>query len=311
MTVKMIDAARLGDTLPFCGLPPRELLKVVAVAKVNRLIAGAVLFDEGQPVGHFHMLLAGNIRFVRRTAEGDRIIVLHVPAGQMFGIGTALGQTTHRVTALAASACVVLSWPNALWPVFSGAYDGSAADTLRTFGIRADEMSTRIVELFTKLVEQRVACALLRMIAQSGRKVPGGIEIGVPITRQNIADMTGTTLHTVSRLLSTWERQGLIRSSRCLVVVTNPHRLVVMGGGVDETGMLRPSLAAVDPELYRKTAIVAACSSARKAASSIHTPRRPLGDAPGQHLAREPINNGDQIEIAFAHRQYVMSAHQT
>ncbi|BDA83579.1 hypothetical protein Sa4125_11210 [Aureimonas sp. SA4125] len=73
----------------------------------------------------------------------------------MFGIGTALGQITHQVTAITADDSVVLSWPNALWPKFSGAYPGFVAETLRIFGNRADEMSDRVVELSTKPVEQR------------------------------------------------------------------------------------------------------------------------------------------------------------
>ena len=189
-----------------------------------------MVFDEGQPVRRFNLLLSGHIRFLRLTDEGDQIIVLHIPAGQVFGIGVALGQVTHQVTAIAADDCVVLSWPNAVWPVFCGAYDGFAAETFRAFGARADEMSNRIVELSTKLVEQRVACALLRMIGQSGRKVAGGVEIGFPITRQNVADMTGATLHTVSRMLSVWERLGIVKSARCLIVVTDPHRLVKISG---------------------------------------------------------------------------------
>jgi CRP/FNR family transcriptional regulator, nitrogen oxide reductase regulator len=63
-----------------------------------------------------------------------------------------------------------------------------------------------------------------------GRKVDGGIEIAMPITRQNLSDMTGTTLHTVSRLLSGWERDGIVLSEREKITVTAPHRLVMLSG---------------------------------------------------------------------------------
>lgn len=241
--MKFPTPALLRQMMPFHRLPPEQLREAFNLAEIRRFESGAVVFDEGQPVLRFHLLVSGHIRFARLTAEGDQIIVLHVQAGQMFGIGTALGQTTHQTTAIAADHCLVLSWPNSLWPVFSARYDGFAAETLRAFGARADEMSTRIVELSTKLVVQRIACALLRMIGQSGRKVAGGVEIGFPVTRQNIADMTGTTLHTVSRILSMWERQGILKSTRCLIVVQDPHRLVMLGGsgvgGLTESGDTR------------------------------------------------------------------------
>lgn len=239
--MKMLDIAQLGRTPPFVRLDPRQLRETLDLSEVRRLRGGAIVFDEGQPVRRFHLLLSGSIRFVRLTADGSQIIVLHIPAGQMFGIGTALGQITHQVTAITADDCVVLSWPNALWPTFSGAYLGFAAEAFRTFGNRADEMSDRLVELSTKLVEQRIACALVRMIGQSGRVVPGGVEIGFPITRQNVADMTGTTLHTVSRLLSDWEKRGLVESRRCRIVVTDAARLSLMGGAT-------PGICVREPE---------------------------------------------------------------
>lgn len=74
----------------------------------------------------------------------------------------------------------------------------------------------------------RIAHALLRIVSQSGRKTAEGIEIDFPVTRQDIAEMTGTTLHTVSRLLSAWEEQGIVRSARQKVTVTDPHALMLV-----------------------------------------------------------------------------------
>ena len=89
-----------------------------------------------------------------------------------------------------------------------------ATNTLQTVGGRLQETHTRVVEMSTQQVEQRIAHALLRLAKQSGRKVDHGVEIDFPISRQDIAQMTGTTLHTVSRTLSGWERSGLIESGR-------------------------------------------------------------------------------------------------
>jgi CRP-like cAMP-binding protein len=82
------------------------------------------------------------------------------------------------------------------------------------------------MEMATLHVEQRVANALLRLINQTGKKIEGGIEIDFPITRQNISEMTGTTLHTVSRLLSAWQKQGIVESQRKRIMVCDAHRLV-------------------------------------------------------------------------------------
>jgi CRP-like cAMP-binding protein len=62
---------------------------------------------------------------------------------------------------------------------------------------------------------------------RAGAKTPEGIQINIPLSRQNIADYSGTTLYTVSRTLSVWEKKGWIRSGREKVVITNPHALVL------------------------------------------------------------------------------------
>jgi CRP-like cAMP-binding protein len=86
-------------------------------------------------------------------------------------------------------------------------------------------MNARVMELATQHVEQRVACVLLRLARQHGRQTEAGIEIAFPITRRIISDMTGSTLHTVSRLLSTWERGNILVSERPHIRVIDPDRL--------------------------------------------------------------------------------------
>jgi len=266
--MKIPDHIPLGRLPPFCHLAARQLREVLDLAESSCPAGGTVIFDEGEPARRFHLLLSGHVRFVRLTAEGNQIIVLHIPKGQMFGIGVALGQSRHHVTAIAADDCQILSWPNALWPVFTATYEGFAAEAFRTIGARADEMSNRIVELSTKLVEQRIACALLRMISQSGREVAGGVEIGFPVTRQNIADMTGTTMHTVSRFLSIWEKRGLVKSTRRLVVVTDPHRMIMMSLDPSHIDVGGTAHLAISQECHGGSVVIAAPQPAQKPSSA-------------------------------------------
>lgn len=180
------------------------------------------------PVERFFLLLDGHVRVQRSTVEGVQIILLHIAPGQLSGIGAALGHKACPATAVAADDCVVLAWPNRLWPDFIASYDGFATQTCATVGERLTDMHKVIVEMATKQVEQRVAAALLRLITQVGRKVDKGIEIDFPITRQNISDMTGTTLHAVSRLLSAREKDGIVASERKKITVAAPHQLVLL-----------------------------------------------------------------------------------
>jgi len=76
-----------------------------------------------------------------------------------------------------------------------------------------------------------VAHAVLRLSQQAGRKELDGIRIDFPISRQDIAEMTGTTLHTVSRILSSWESKGLVQGGRQKLLVCNLPGLAQLAEG--------------------------------------------------------------------------------
>lgn len=142
-----------------------------------------------------------------------------------------LGRTTYPANAVAAVDCVVLAWPSQLWSTFAASFPSFSANTYKAVGVRLQDAHARVIEMSTEQVEQRVAHALLKLIKQSGKKTEEGILIDFPISRQDVAEMTGTTLHTVSRLLSAWEDQGLVKSGRQRIVVIEPHRLLVIAEG--------------------------------------------------------------------------------
>ena len=225
-----LDESLLCDLPPFSKLDAQQIREILDQASARRYEAGAAIFEEGGDADRFFLLLDGYVRVVRITPEGEQVIAMHIPSGQLLGIAQALGRTTYPATAITASESIALSWPMRLWSDFTAKYDGFATQTYQTVGDRMGELQNRVVEMATQQVEQRVACAILRLINQTGRKVENGIEIDFPITRQDLSEMTGTTLHTVSRLLSSWEKQGLVESGRKRIMVKQPHQLVMLSG---------------------------------------------------------------------------------
>lgn len=223
-----LDESLLTHVPPFSKLDTRQIRDILDQASSRRYESGVAIFEEGHEAERFFMLLDGYIRVVRITPQGEQVIALHIPSGQLFGIAKAIGRDTYPATAMTAAESLALSWPTRLWDQFIADYDGFATETYKTVGNRIGEMNTRIVEMATQQVEQRVANALLRLINQTGRKVGSGIEIDFPISRQDLSEMTGTTLHTVSRLLSAWEKQGLVESGRKRITVCDPHQLVIL-----------------------------------------------------------------------------------
>ena len=105
---------------------------------------------------------------------------------------------------------------------------------MHALGERLQESQARVVEMSTEAVERRIAHALLRLANQGGRKTEEGILIDFPISRQDIAQMTGTTLHTVSRIMSAWEVMEIVSSGRQKVLIRDPHRLYRLADSPDE-----------------------------------------------------------------------------
>jgi CRP-like cAMP-binding protein len=104
-----------------------------------------------------------------------------------------------------------------------------AMNAVTLMGERYQDLQVRLRELATEKVERRIAHTLLRLSQQAGRRTARGIEIAFPLSRQDLAEMTGTTLHTVSRTLSGWEARGLVDSGRRRVIVVKPEALAEVG----------------------------------------------------------------------------------
>jgi CRP-like cAMP-binding protein len=228
-TLPRLDESLLTHLPPFSLLETRQIRTILDQATSRRYEAGVSIFEGGHPAERFYMLLDGYVRVVRTSPTGEQVTALHIPAGQLLGIAKAIGRDTYPATAVAATESIALSWPMRLWDTFVADYEGFATETYKTLGNRLSEVHSHVMEMATQQVEQRVANALLRLINQTGRKVEDGIEIDFPITRQDLSELTATTLHTVSRVLSGWEKRGLVESRRKRITVRDPHALMVLG----------------------------------------------------------------------------------
>lgn len=231
-----IERSEVEHLVLFSGLPPQQLEEIVGAASGRRYHAGDAVFEQGQEATHFFVLVRGRLRVTQVTAEGQQIVVRMVNPGDLFGIARALARPDYPGTATAVIESSALCWPMRLWTELLARYPSLAMQAMQTMGSRLLEAQQRVRELSTEEVERRVAHAVLRLANQAGRKEAGGIRIDFPISKQDIAEMTGTTLHTVSRILTAWEGAGLVEGGRQKLLVRDPHGLVMVADG------LRPGL---------------------------------------------------------------------
>jgi CRP-like cAMP-binding protein len=223
-----LDKSLILGLPAFAGMNGEDADAVLAPARSSRFPKSTEVFSQDEEACHFFLLLSGHLRVVRTTPEGEQIIARYINEGELFGIAVAMGRKTYPASAVAAVDCVVLSWPNNAWNDLQARVPGFGVTAYQTIGARLEDTQSRVMEMSTRHVEQRIAGAVMRLIQQSGRKTEDGVEIDFPISRQDIAEMTGSTLHTVSRLMSAWEEEGIVRSGRQKVTVTDPHALMLV-----------------------------------------------------------------------------------
>lgn len=233
MPTTRLDHAVIRDLPMFRELSAEDLDTVLEHAVARRLAPGEAAFRQGDVADAFFVLLHGSLKVTQVGPDGQQVVVRHVNPGELFGIARAVRRPDFPGTAEALTESVAVAWPSAAWDALVARCPELAVGALATVGQRLQEAHTRIRELATEAVERRVAHALLRLVRQAGRKTDAGILIDFPLSRQDIAEMAGATLYTVSRLMAAWEARGLIASGRKRVTVRDPHALFMLAEGED------------------------------------------------------------------------------
>lgn len=227
-----IDRSLVEGFQLFDNMAPEAIDDVIATATSRRYPSGETVFEQGDAADNFFVLLHGRLRVTQVNAEGQQIVIRMVNPGDIFGIARALQRTDYPGTSTAVKDSIVLVWPMSAWDGFMTAHPTLAVNAMRTMGARLQEAQTLMRELATEAVERRVAHTVLRLANQAGKREEDGIRIDFPLSKQDIAEMTGTTLHTVSRILTAWEAEGLVEGGRQKLMLRDPHELVLIADGL-------------------------------------------------------------------------------
>ncbi len=223
----------LEDVPLFQGLTGDALAAIVGEAVRREARAGEVFFREGDPADAFFVVVAGSVKLAQVSPAGHVVVLRLVGAGAAFGGAAAFGEAEYPVTAEAASDATVLEWTGTAMAALMERHPRFALNLLRFIAARLRDLQVQFRQLATERVERRVAHALLRLVQHAGRRVEAGVLIDLPLTREDVAQMTGTTLYTVSRILSGWESAGILDSGRHRIIVRKPHALVAIAEELD------------------------------------------------------------------------------
>lgn len=209
----------------FSRLDQPALRSVSDAARIRETKAGVSFFREGDPAESFFIVQSGSVKLTQVTPEGHQVVLRLIGAGDPFGGVAAFGGGAYPVSAEAVTDVTALEWPGPVMASLMETYPKLAINAVRFVAARLHELQVQYRQLATEKVERRVARALLRLGEQAGRRTEAGILIDLPLSREDIAQMTGTTLYTVSRIISRFEADGLVEAGRQHIVIRDVQAL--------------------------------------------------------------------------------------
>jgi CRP-like cAMP-binding protein len=229
------DIEHLQQVGLFQGIAPPDLIRIAQGARRRSISAGIFLFHQGDPAEVIYIPVLGRLKITQITPEGYEVLLRYVGVGEMTGATAVFGDTTYPASAETVEEATVLGWDNEAMIELIGQYPRLGLNILYLLSVRLQELQDRLREMSTERVERRIARALLRLVSQLGRKAKTGVLIDLPLSRQDLANMTGTTLYTVSRILSGWDDEGIIEAGREKVLIKQPPRLVAIAEDLPQT----------------------------------------------------------------------------
>ena len=213
----------------FSGVLPADYTRIVAAARVKQFTRREVLHLEGDSVQRVLVLTAGFAKISKLSTSGTEVILRFGVPGDVLGAADLFSTGKHCATVQAFRPSRALVWDAVAFNSLVERYPVLHQNMAQILIGDLLELEERFREVATEKVGPRVARQLLRLQEQIGRRVNGVIEIG--LSREELAQMTGTTLFTVSRLLSAWEALGMVRPGRESVSIRDVPSLRAIGCG--------------------------------------------------------------------------------
>lgn len=228
----MIDAMPNEDTVAFlracpvfAGIPARELTALAGAAHEDSYRARDYIFMEGEPADSFCLVRSGRVKILRASRGGKEVVLELLGPGEPFGGVAVIERRPYPASAQATEPSVVLKIAREPIVALTERHPGIIREMALMIGRRLRAAHDSVRSLAADPVEARLAAALLRLAERDGQRGPRGITLPYHLTRQSLADMTGTTVETTIRIVSRWQKDGLVRDAGGRFVVPDVEAL--------------------------------------------------------------------------------------
>ena len=215
----------------FRRLSPALRARVAAVARLKSHERGELIFAEGDPSDAFMVIVDGRVKVFKSTPAGKEIILEIFGAGDPLGAVAVYEGAPFFASALAIEASTVLNIDQAAFFRLLEDDPAMVRGLLSGLTIRLAELTRRLAELSGARVEARFARLFLKLCDQIGRAERGGTFVPMPLSRQELADLTGTTIETAIRIMSRWQKEDVLHTEKDGFVVIDRGALEEAAAG--------------------------------------------------------------------------------
>jgi CRP/FNR family transcriptional regulator, nitrogen oxide reductase regulator len=209
----------------FADMPPAVCQEIVSAASESEFSRRDIIYLEGDPIRHVILLTSGSAKVIKLGQNGTEVIVRLAGPGDVLEMTGLPTQRRHCSMARALSASTALIWEAGEFQALADRFPALRRNIIRIVAQRLQELEDRYREISTEKVATRVSHQLLRLFDQLGHRVNGNGTLKINLSREELAQLTGTTLFTVSRLVSDWKERGLLTPGRECVYVHNIQAL--------------------------------------------------------------------------------------
>lgn len=217
---------KIISRLPFFRhLSPEAILEINRLFQDCSVAAGQVIYFEGDAGENLYLVASGKVKIMRLGLSGREVLLDILQGGEYFGYLAVGTEQTYTETAVAKTDCCILQISAQNFEKVLNLYPDVTMKVLKAVGQRLAESQEIIKQLSVYTVEQRIAAALLRVANKLGEQKQTGMLIQIPFSRQDLAAMTGSTVETVSRVMSRFSTEGLISTGRKWVVIHHLEHL--------------------------------------------------------------------------------------
>jgi CRP-like cAMP-binding protein len=223
MTDSLDDILR--RTTIFRRLPPEDRQRLAAVASVRTYDKGAPLFSEGDASDQLYTVVNGRVKVFKSTPRGTDVILEIFGPGDPVGAVAVYESRPYPASAVVLEPATCLVIPRQAFFALLEAHPTMVRGLLVGLTHRLVELTTRLTELSGGHVEARLARFFLKLASDMGQQRDEGIFIPLVLSRQEIADMIGTTIETAIRIMSRWGKQDLVRTESDGFIVVDRHAL--------------------------------------------------------------------------------------